>query len=136
MEVDKLLADEAEAMFQEEETMKKRLEEMRKARRNVSKATWQENLGLISLSAEERRKWALQIENDVQDQKKMRRQPPTIIYVNGPKRPPSVALARLIAKAATEAKVTLTKPMFADLEKSGLPAKYAELCEASLGQQQ
>jgi len=51
-------------------------------------------------------------------------------YINGPSKAPAVTLARLLVKASLKSGLQLPKSMLVDLEKSGLPGKYAELCEA------
>jgi hypothetical protein len=63
----------------------------------------------------------------VAEQKTIKRKVPSQVYQTGPSKPPSIALARLLVKASMKSGITLPKSVLVDLEKSGLPDKYAEL---------
>jgi len=129
MDLDAILGREAELLFEEEQGMKKRLEEQRRTLKNASRATWQENLIVVCGDAEERKRWASTLERDVTEQKQIKRIGVSPVYVQGPGKPEALLLARLLVKSAMKCGVTLSKKMLTDLEKSSLSAKYAELCQ-------
>ena len=130
MDLDTILKEEADAQFANEEAMRQKLEEWRRTKRNASSAIWQENLSLVTSSADERREWAITIEKDALAEKSIKRVPLSDVFVNGPRRSNQVILAKLIVQAAVKAKVKLPKPVILDLDKSGLADKYADLCES------
>ena len=128
MDIENILAEEASALANEEESMKKNLEEFRKMKRSSNKASWLECLTLVAPTVEERREWATTIEKDAIAQKSVKRVALSNNFVNGPSKAPAVTLARLLVKASLKSGVQLPKSMLVDLEKSGLPGKYAEFC--------
>jgi len=130
MDLQTILQDEASTLFSAEEAMKQKLDDLRRMKRNASSAIWQENLGLVTSSAEERKEWAITIEKDSLAGKSIKRTPVSDVFMNGPRRSAQVVLAKLIVQAAVKAKVKLPKQVLLDLEKSGLANKYAELCES------
>jgi hypothetical protein len=137
-DLDQLLQEELTVLQQQEETMKRKLDEYRRFVKNSAKQTWQENLNLICLtSLEEKKSWAISIEKDSLELGKITKvAKPSAIFLEGPKVKDSstvgsVNLAKLIVQASIRAKVQLSKPILQDLEKSGLGMKYFELTESA-----
>lgn len=136
MEVESLLANEANALYEQELEMKKKLEEIRRTNKSAAKASWQENLNLVCFNTTEKKTWATTIEKDVMEQKSIKKQPVSRVFVEGPKVNKSVVLAKLLLKASMESKVQLPKKVITDLEKSGLVPRFTDLMNSSDGQEQ
>ena len=130
MDLDKLLQEEADAMFDREAEMKKKLDEYRRVSR-MSAPSWQECLTQISFDPAERRRVATTVEADAQRPAKRREL--SRVYVQGSKVSSGTLLAKLLLKASLETKVTLPKKAILDLEKSGLPQKFSELLQKQQG---
>jgi hypothetical protein len=130
MDIDQLLEHEAEAMLNEERAMKERLGDWRKTKKAAAKTNWLENLSLVAATVEERKFWASTIEKDAMAQKALKRVQLSVNYVQGPKKSPAIALARLIIEAAQTSKVQIPKSVLIDLEKSSLPAKFGAMMDA------
>ena len=136
MEVESLLAIEANALYEQEVEMKKKLEEIRRTSISAAKASWQENLNLVCFNSTEKKTWATAIEKDVMEQKSIKKQPVSRVFVEGPQVNKSLVLAKLLLKASMEAKVQLPKKVITDLEKSGLVPRFTDLMNSSDGQEQ
>lgn len=117
----------AEAMFQEEAVMKKRLEELRKASRPTS--SWQEQLVVVSQNPTERRQWVSALDADAQAQKQLKKARPSDLFLNGPSQTTnnSFALLKLLAEASKRSGVTVPRQLAVDLQKSPLPGLYQQL---------
>lgn len=113
----------AEALYQEEQTMRKRLDEQRKASRQKP-ASWQECIP----DAQERRQWVSALDADAALQKQIKRTRPSDLFLNGPSQANNnnFALLKLLAEASKKSGVTVPRQLAVDLQKSPLPALYLQ----------